>query len=237
MRCIIIDDEYLAIEEVKYFIEKFSNIKVVGEFDNSLSALKYIEKNKVDVIFLDINMPNLDGMSFAKIISRFEIKPKIVFVTAYKEYAFDAFEVEAFDYILKPYSEDRIISTLVKLDKNSKSVIKNKKITLHNQQKMIVVSINDISYCKASERETLVYVETKEYVTHMSISNFYDKLENEKFFKSHRSYIINVDKIKEIIPWFNNTYNLKLENVDELIPVSRSNIEQFRQIMGIKDMK
>ncbi|MCB2289740.1 response regulator transcription factor [Clostridium sp. CS001] len=233
MNCIIVDDEYPSREELKYFIKNFSNIKIMEEFDDSIKALEYIEENKPDIIFLDINMPKLDGMALGKIINHFPKKSLIIFITAHKDYAVDAFELQAYDYILKPYSEERIVSTLKNIEKpiDKKSV--NSKITLWKDNKMIVRRIIDISYCEAKERETLIYIKGVQYTINCSISDFYKKLPKESFFRSHRSYIINTDRIIEIIPWFNNTFMLKLQGEEIDIPVSRSNIVEFKQIMGI----
>ena len=118
MKGIIVEDEYLSREELKYFIKNYSGIEIVGEFDDGLDVLKFLQENEVDAIFLDINIPSLDGVFLAKNISKFAVKPYIIFITAYKEHAAEAFEIEAFDYILKPYSEDRIISMLRKLEMN-----------------------------------------------------------------------------------------------------------------------
>ena len=123
MKAIIVEDEFPAREELKYFIKNFSKIEILNEFDNGVEVLKFIQENVVDVIFLDINIPLLDGMLLARTINNFKVKPKIVFITAYKEHAVDAFELEAFDYILKPYSDDRIISMLNKLEKSYSSNI------------------------------------------------------------------------------------------------------------------
>ena len=232
MNCIIVDDEYPLREELKYFITNFSNIKVMDEFDDSIIVLEYIEENKPDVIFLDINMPKLDGMALGKIISHFPKRPFIIFITAHKNYAVDAFEIGVFDYILKPYSEERIVSALKKIESLDKKSI-NKKITLWKDNKMMVRNIIDISYCEAKERETLIYIKGMQYNINCSISEFYKKLPKEFFFRSHRSYIINIDKIVEIIPWFNNTFMLKLQDEKVDIPVSRNNIIEFKQIMGI----
>ena len=109
MNCIIVVDEFPAREELKYFIKNHSDIEIINEFENGLDVLKFIQENSVDVIFLDINIPMLDGMLLAKTINKFKSKPKVVFITAYKEYAVDAFELEVFDYVLKPYSDQRII--------------------------------------------------------------------------------------------------------------------------------
>ncbi|QEK10975.1 response regulator transcription factor [Crassaminicella thermophila] len=236
MKCIIVEDEYPSREELKYFIKEYSSIEIIEEFEEALSALKFLEKNNVDVIFLDINMPQLDGMTFSKVISKFKQKPKIVFITAYKEYAVEAFEVHAFDYILKPYSKERMIHALKKLEDSEEKfdkTYKYDKIILCKNEKMIVIDWVDIYYCEAHERETIVYAKDEKYVAKMNISQFFEKLPKDKFFRSHRSYILNLDKIQEIIPWFNNTYNVKLVDIDAQIPVSRKNIKEFRRIMGI----
>ncbi|EPZ55363.1 response regulator [[Clostridium] sordellii ATCC 9714] len=133
MNCIIVEDEFPAREELKYFIKNHSDIEIINEFENGLDVLKFIQENNVDVIFLDINIPMLDGMLLAKTINKFKSKPKVVFITAYKEYAVDAFELEVFDYVLKPYSDQRIINTLKKLKivslivKNLKKILMKKK--------------------------------------------------------------------------------------------------------------
>lgn len=240
MRAIIVEDEVLAREELKYFIKNYSSIDIVDEFEDGIEVLKFMQENVVDVIFLDINIPLLDGVLLAKSISKFAKKPHIVFITAYKEHAVEAFEIEAFDYILKPYSETRIISMLKKLEMSygqQKEVPKKgsitDKINLWKNDKIIVVDMNDIYYCLAKERVTYVYTKKEEYSVNLSISEFYNNLTKDKFFRCHRSYIVNITKIKEIIPWFNNTYNLKLQDIDYEVPVSRSNLKEFKQLMNI----
>jgi two-component system LytT family response regulator len=234
MNCIIVDDEYPAREELKYFINEFSNMKMEAEFEDSIKALEYIEENKPDIVFLDINMPKLDGMVLGKIINNFEKNIIIVFITAHKEHAVNAFEIEAFDYILKPYSEERIVNTLRRLEKIQfvdKCI--NNKITLKKNNKLRVISICDICYCEARERETIIYTSKEKFIENCSISEFYKRLPKNNFFRSHRSYIVNLEKIVEIIPWFNNTYMVKIQGIDEEIPVSRNNINDFKHLMGI----
>ncbi|MBV7275524.1 response regulator transcription factor [Clostridium sp. PL3] len=240
MKSIIVEDEFLAREELKYFIKNYSSIEIVDEFEDGIDVIKFIQQNEVDVIFLDINIPSLDGVLLAQNISKFSKKPYIVFITAYKEHAVEAFEIEAFDYILKPYSESRIISMLKKLemtysrpkDTSRKSKITNK-INLWKNEKIIVVDIDNIYYCIARERVTHVFTKDEEYSVNLSISEFYNTLPKDIFFRCHRSYIVNISKIREIIPWFNNTYNLKLQDIDYEVPVSRSNLKEFKQIMNI----
>lgn len=116
MKAIIVEDEVLARQELAYLIRTHSSIEIEEEFEDGLDALKYLQSHKVDVLFLDINVPSIDGVLLAQNISKFQVKPYIVFTTAYKEHAAEAFEIEAFDYILKPYSESRISSMLAKLE-------------------------------------------------------------------------------------------------------------------------
>ena len=240
MKAIIVADEFLAREELKYFIKNYSSIEIVDEFEDGIDVLKFIQKNEVDIIFLDINIPSLDGVLLAKNISKFSRKPYIVFITAYKEHAVEAFEIEAFDYILKPYHESRIISMLKKLeithnhekDNLHRNSITNK-MNLWKNEKIIVVDLDDIYYCIAKERVTYVFTEDEEYSVGVSITEFYNSLPKDRFFRCHRSYIVNITKIREIIPWFNNTYNLRLQDIDYEIPVSRSNLKEFKQLMNI----
>lgn len=249
MKAIIVEDEYLAREELEYLIKAHSDIDIIGRFEDGIDALKFVQGTEVDVIFLDINIPSLDGVLLGKSISKFAKKPFIVFITAYKEHALEAFEIEAFDYILKPYHESRITSMLQRLQvAHNRSIemdqfpslerigehpgIKNK-INLWKNEKIIVTDIDDIYYASAQEKVTCVYTRTEEYTLTMSISDFHNSLPQELFFRCHRSYIINISKIREIIPWFNNTYLLKMKDLDYEVPVSRSNVKEFRQIMNI----
>ncbi|MFR1932072.1 MAG: response regulator, partial [Clostridioides difficile] len=104
MNVIIVEDEFPARKELRYFIENNTSMNIVGEFDNGLDVLSFIQENNIDAIFLDINIPKLDGMLLAKTINKFKNKPKIIFITAYENYAVEAFNLDIFDYILKPYS-------------------------------------------------------------------------------------------------------------------------------------
>lgn len=240
MRCIIVDDEFPSREELKHFLGQYMEIDIAGEFDDPLKALGFLQENSVDVVFLDINMPNLDGMSLGKLISKFKKSPQIIFITAYDSYAVEAFGIRAFDYIMKPYSEERIKDTLDRLTRSEgepssgeKEVQQQNKLTLWKGDKMFVLPLKDISFCEACERETKIFTPKGVYMSKLKISDLEEKLPKGKFFRSHRSYIVNLDKIVEIIPWFNTTYNLKLRDIDEKIPVSRSKVKEFKNLMGI----
>lgn len=242
MKAIIVEDEFLAQQELSWLIKEHSQMEIVASFDDGLDVLKFLQNNKVDVIFLDINIPSLDGVMLAKNISQFAEKPFIVFITAWKEHAVEAFELEAFDYILKPYQESRIVSMLQKLESAgqpqstqvaSPAPRENATINLVKDERIIVTSIHDIYYAEAHEKMTFVYTKRESYVMPMNITEFCSKLPPAHFFRCHRSYCVNLDKIREIEPWFNNTYILRLRDLDFQVPVSRSKVKEFRQLMDL----
>ncbi|HWQ30464.1 MAG TPA: DNA-binding response regulator, partial [Negativicutes bacterium] len=187
MNCIIVDDEYPSIQELSYFISNFSTIKILEKFDDSIKALEYVQKHTVDVIFLDINMPKLNGLAFSRVINTMSTKPVFVFISAYSEYAIEAFEVAAFDYILKPYSETRIVDVLQRLEKNAAKG-RSGKMTLWKNDKLFVVCMNDVCYCEAHEHEVFVHTKAEHFKVSASISEFLNKLPQENFFRCHRSY-------------------------------------------------
>ena len=245
MNAIIVEDEFLAQQELSWLIQQHSQIKIEASFDDGLDVLKYLQNHQIDVIFLDINIPSLDGVLLAQNISKFAHKPLIVFITAYKEHAVEAFELEAFDYILKPYHESRIVTMLRKLElthqHNQQAQAHGSPqarhtpmtINLEKDERIIVTDINDIYYAEAHEKMTFVYTRREEYVMSMNITEFCSRLPEEYFFRCHRSWCVNLSKIREIEPWFNNTYILKLRDRDFQVPVSRSKVKEFRQLMRL----
>jgi two-component system LytT family response regulator len=242
MKAIIVEDEVLARSELAFLIGAHSDIVITAEFEDGLDALKFLQAEEVDVIFLDINIPSIDGVLLAQNISRFSVKPYIVFITAYKEHAADAFEIEAFDYILKPYSESRMKAMLNKLEaafaarsrpREEGHLAVSNKVNLWKNEKIIVVDADEIYYASAQEKTTRVMTKGEEYSMALSISEFHSRLPQDSFFRCHRSYLVNLSKIKEIIPWFNNTYLLRLRDLDFEVPVSRSKVKEFRQIMRL----
>ncbi|PGH24506.1 LytR/AlgR family response regulator transcription factor [Fusobacterium animalis] len=236
INCIIVEDELPAREELKYFLNQEKEIKLIAEFNNPLDTLNFLENNTADVIFLDINMPDMNGISLGKIITKMYPDMKIVFITAYKDYAVDAFEIKAFDYLLKPYSESRIKNLLKSLIniKNEKTIlIKNnnlKKITVNIDERLYVISLNDIDYIEASEKETLIFSNQKKYVSKIKISKWEEMLKENNFYRCHRSFIVNLDKITEIEQWFNSSWILKIKNYTTAIPVSRNNIKELKEL-------
>ena len=241
LNALIVEDEYLAREELTYLVEKHSTINIVAAFDDGLDAFKFLQSNKVDIVFLDINVPSIDGMLLARNIAQFSHKPQIVFTTAYKEYAVDAFELEAVDYLLKPLNEQRIIGLLAKLqvraqEKKPPQIATNTRsqsINLMLNNHIHVTAIYDICCAIAHEKVTHVYTTEGCFVAPMTISELMLRLPVSDFFRCHRSYCININNVKEIIPWVNSTYMIKMDHVDQQIPVSRSNLKAFRSLMQL----
>ena len=247
INCIIVEDELPAREELKYFLNEEKEINLIAEFNNPLDTLNFLENNTADVIFLDINMPDMNGISLGKIITKMYPDMKIVFITAYKDYAVDAFEIKAFDYLLKPYSESRIknlLKSLINIKTEKTTSIKNnnlkkitsiknnnlKKITVNIDERLYVISLNDIDYIEASEKETLIFSNQKKYVSKIKISKWEEMLKENNFYRCHRSFIVNLDKITEIEQWFNSSWILKIKNYTTAIPVSRNNIKELKEL-------
>lgn len=236
--CIIVEDEIPAREELKFFLETDDKIELINEFENPIEVLSFLEENPVDVIFMDINIPTINGLNLSKIITKMYPKIKIVFITAYKDYAVEAFEIKAFDYILKPFSKNRIKNLLKSLhtdiDKEANNKNKNlKKITLNIDDKLYVISVNDIDFIEASEKETYIFSNQKKYVSKIKISKWEEILKEYNFYRCHRSYIINLDKIIEIEQWLNSSWIIKIKNYSNFIPVSRNNIKELKNLFSI----
>ncbi len=240
LKALIVEDEYLAQEELIYLIKTYSDIDIVGVFDDGVEAFKFLQTNQVDVVFLDINIPSIDGMLLARNIHQFSQKPHIVFTTAYKEFAVDAFELEAFDYLLKPLNEDRMKKLLRKLETLSVSTEPAKEINdqpntinVQHDNRIRVMPVVDICYAEADEKNTRIFTHDGEFSVPYTISELVEKLPEEHFFRTHRSFCVNLNCIEEITPWVNSTYLLKLHHLDKQVPVSRSNLKTFREKMHL----
>lgn len=234
MRCIIVDDEFPAREELKYFISKFPGTELTQEFGDSLDAFDYLQEHakEVDILFLDINMPELNGLNLGKIIRKLNPAMKIIFVTAYREYAVDAFEIQAFDYLLKPYSEDRIEKLLSRLSVEKKQI--SNKVSISVGEKIMVFNTEDIIVVEADKKESRVYTTKECYLTKMKISDWEEQLPENQFYRCHRSYLVNLSKVREIEPWFNNSFVIHMENCPVKIPVSRNNMKEFKSLFQVR---
>ena len=198
MRAIIVDDEPKAIELIKSYLEHFSSIELVGTFRNGLKAFEFMNQEAVDLIFLDINMPHLSGISLSKMI---DAQTKIIFTTAYSEYAVESYEVEAVDYLLKPISLERFTKTMSKvLSENSTSPetqTQPNTLMIKSGTKIFRVDIEAITYLMKDGNYMIYHTGDQKIMARESISEALGQLPDH-FIQSHKSYIINSNKINFI---------------------------------------
>ncbi len=204
IKCIIIDDEPLAISVIESFIKEFKNIEIIGTFNNPLEALPIIEQNDIDAIFLDINMPRMNGLEFLKSLQEY---PQVIITTAYKEYALESYELEVLDYLVKPISFNRFLKSVNKL---TARLISNKKlqptrefkqsphIFLKVDKKLVKILLEDILYIESLKDYIRVCTIEDNYMSHKSLSSISEELPSENFIRIHKSYTIAIDKVKSI---------------------------------------
>ena len=220
--CILVDDEPIAREILENHLQKIAIINIVATCKNAMEAFNAINSNKVDVIFLDINMPEISGLSFAKSINK---NIKIIFTTAYREYAIDGFDLKAVDYLLKPISFERLLQAVNKfLDENISvytelkeelTPVKSDFIFVRSDRKMIKINFSDINYIESLGDYLKIHLQNKTIVTRETISNMEAKLPKNYFIRVHRSFILSIAKIES----FTNEF---VEVNKKAIPISRS---------------
>lgn len=243
LKVLVVDDELPAREELKCILEELDGITVSGEYEDGEDVLAALEKDLPDIIFLDIQMRSQDGLVTAEALLNLEKPPHVIFCTGFNQYAAKAFELNAVDYILKPYSIDRVRKSVDKV-RQFKGFIAQKvqqaefrlgNICVWSSERIIVIHPEKIIFARSDEKkQTLLYTEQGSYHTKFTLKELNEMLQNKNFLRTHKSYLVNLDKVQEVIPWFNNTYVLVLENCRETnIPVARHYLKLFNQIMGI----
>jgi DNA-binding LytR/AlgR family response regulator len=222
INCVIVDDEPIARNVLETFVAKIPNLELVKSCKNAMEAFEVANQQKIDIFFLDINMPDISGLSLAKSINQ---KAKIIFTTAYREYAVDGFNLKAVDYLLKPISFDRFLQSIHKyfegvsfIDseiKIEKSVLKNDFIFVRSDRKMIKINFDEIQYVESLSDYIKIHSVDKTITTRETISNIETKLPAKNFLRIHRSYIVNLKKM-------NSYTNEFVEIGKNAIPISRT---------------
>lgn len=252
-RCLIVDDEMPARQELIYILRGIEGVEVIGEASHGMEALRLIEELKPHIVFLDIQMPQMSGIEVARrLLYKNENTPIVIFVTAYDQFALEAFEVNAIDYLLKPIREERLEKSLKKIisterekpskDKLDKLIeyiqLNNKKapqrISVYHQDRLIPIETKDIIYITTEDRNTIIHSRKGKFETNHTLNELMENLDSTVFFRSHKSYIVNLNYIESIEPWFNSTYNINLKDNDDVIPVSRNYFKEFKKIMNIE---
>lgn len=221
INCIIVDDEPMAREILQRHLQKIDLVTIVKTCKNATEAFNAVSSQQIDLIFLDINMPEISGLSFAKSINK---KIKIIFTTAYREYAVDGFDLQAVDYLLKPISFERLAQAIDKFESN-RSTIKNELtvkteekndfIFVRSDRKKVKINFDEIKYIESLSDYIKIHLNDKTIITRETISNIEVKLPKHQFLRIHRSYIISISKIES----FTNEF-VEIDN--KALPISRS---------------
>jgi DNA-binding LytR/AlgR family response regulator len=255
LSALIVDDEQLARDELSYLLKSVDDVNVVGQGRNGLEAVNLIKEHSPDLVFLDVTMPGLDGFGvIKKLIDRKIPVPQIVFATAFDQYAVKAFEVNAVDYLLKPFDKKRVTQAVEKARKKAQSsaaagndrldtLVKmleaqkpqHSKVLLRSAGRLLLVDQKDV--CFASIEDGIISVAT----THVegqsncrTLEELLEGLDPDMFWRAHRSYVVNINRIKEVVPWFKSSYQLRMDDKKQTeVPVSRAQTKRLRELFGL----
>ena len=254
LRALIVDDEYPARMELRYQLSQFPDVEVIGEATNAREAMTLINALDYDVIFLDVQMPGMTGLELAKSLKGRPVVPKVVFVTAYENYAVSAFEIPATDYLLKPIEAERLAETIQRLreakedgagdgrgepgDSADRSAAESKPqltfLMCEKDEKQIPLPLNEIVYIFSEGYNVYVQTYSERLLTRHTLQELTERLPSSQFFRSHRSYLVNIYQVKEISPYFNGAYILKLKDKEHSeVIVSRSNVKRMKQLFSM----
>lgn len=247
LRVIIIEDEQLAAELLAKNIQTHEQVELLGKFDNGFSGLKGIQDLKPDLVFLDIELPKLTGLELLELLDE---PPLIIFTTAYNQYAIEAFEKNAVDYLLKPFSKDRLFSAINKaLEKENPVSIKTKteeiissihtseeknldRIAVKDKNDIHLIATTEVVYLEAQDDYVSIHTKSNSYLKNARLKFFEENLDPKKYVRVHRSYIVNTAYIRKLENYNKDSYLLILTN-DEKIRISRSGLQLLRKVLYI----
>lgn len=244
IRCVVVDDEKHAREEIKYLLDKEPFFEVVAEGENGLDAVNAVNRFHPDVLFCDMEMPILNGLEVGKFLLENGKEVILVYITAYDDYAIKAFEMNALDYLLKPISECRFHHMVEKLKNQVQRKEENRNALQKTIEKMNIpveqlclyregiiypIKLEEIIYLHTEEKLTRFITTKGIFENYKPLSEIEQILPQKDFFKCHRAYIINVKWIESIIPWSNRSFHIHLKGQETEIPVSRQNAGELKQ--------
>jgi len=246
IRVMLVDDERPSLNELQYILNQIEGVKVEAMFSDAVDALQNFSVIDPDVVFLDIEMPELDGLSLAAELIQQKPDLAIIFATAFDHYALKAFEHHAMDYVLKPFEEDRIRKAVERIQTRlgqreeleerfaqieafRREDIQVKRISVWVNDRIILIPLEKIAYFVAEEGTVFLVEGNQRYELHATMAQLEARFLTDGFFRSHRSFLVNLSMVEEMIPWFNNTYVLKLTGQEEEIPVSRSRVKALKE--------
>jgi two-component system LytT family response regulator/two-component system response regulator LytT len=247
---IVVDDEKLASDELTYQLKEFSDVEIVATASNGLEAVQLILDLEPDLVFLDMQMPGLDGMGVIRKLHEKEIPlPYFVMATAYDQYAVEAFKWEALDYILKPVEKDRLAQAIDRARKGiaekqkvapaelppPKPSLQRTKLLVKNNQRNFIVDAQDVVYATIEDGLITVVASSLEgQSNYRTIEELQSNLDPDMFWRVHRSYLVNIHRIKEVIPWFKSSFQLRMDDKKQTeIPVSRVQTKRLRALLKL----
>jgi len=257
LSAVIVDDEQLARDELAYLLKDDADVNIVAQGKNGLEAVNLIKEHNPDLVFLDVHMPGLDGFGvIKKLLDKKVPLPKIVFATAFDQYAVKAFEVNAVDYLLKPFDKKRVaqsvqrarakheaasfpadkIDALVRMLESQKQP--STKIMLKAMGRMFLVDQKDICYAWIEEGVITVVTGGPSGIEGetncRTLEELAESLDAKLFWRAHRSYLVNINRIREVVPWFKSSYQLRMDDRKQSeIPVSRAQTKRLRELFGL----
>lgn len=243
MKVLIVDDEPLARDELHYLVEQNPQVTGIFEAEGVVSAQQVVNKEHPDLMFLDIQLTDGSGMALAESLKSQPNHPYIVFATAYDQYALDAFDADAIDYLLKPFSQQRVndaierVGKLVKPARSAPDVQRqqdNPRLSLTNDERTIILQKDSILYLQTQDGVTSVWAKGgHRVVSKQPLTNLLKQLDPAQFIRIHRSFAVNLDMVSELEPSFNHTYELTLKDGSK-VPVSRSYVTPVKQALGMQ---
>lgn len=257
IRCMVVDDEPPAVAELTHVLSQHQDVQVVGSAGSAAKALEQLAGLSPDVVFLDIQMPGQDGFGLIQGMVDRENPPLIVFVTAYEQYAVQAFEKHAVDYILKPYSEKRVAKSLDRIRglmrtsrqagatrRDIRKLMEQvaapgqefKRVSVECRGRILLLAPREIVLCHTEERRLMVYTADHQYECYgvTSLNELEKRLGDQAFFRVSRAHLVNLRCIKELSPWFNGRYVLVMSDQDSSeVAVSRSRVRELKERLGL----
>jgi len=251
---LIVDDEQLARDELAFLLKSFPSVDVVGAAGDGLEALELIEQYQPDIVFMDVQMPGLNGLEVVReIAGAGGPMPYFIFATAYDQYAVQAFEVNAVDYLLKPIEKERLAKSIERAQKLLESppqepnqvesllaqlrsgLRQPAKVLLKNSNRLFLVDAEDLIYAAIQDGLiTIVSTQIEGHSNYKTIEELQSNLDPATFWRPHRSYLVNINKIQEVIPWFKSSYQLRMSDKKRTeIPVSRAQTKRLRELFKL----
>jgi two-component system LytT family response regulator/two-component system response regulator LytT len=248
---VLVDDEKLATQELAYHLRDFDDVEIVATACNGLEAVKLIQDLEPDLVFLDIQMPGLDGMTVIRTLREKGVPlPYFILATAHDQYAVEAFQVEALDYLLKPVERERLAAAIDRARKviadrarNAQPelaaaplpALQRTKLLVKSQQRNFIVDAQDVVYATIDDGLiTVVAANLEGQSNYRTIEELQANLDPGTFWRVHRSYLVNIHRIKEVIPWFKSSFQLRMDDKKQTeIPVSRMQTKRLRALLKL----